>query len=173
MAILLYQWLLLLSSFFFSHPSINNISGIPHPFFVSVTEINHNAADKNLEISCKIFTDDLESTLTKNYKVTVDLYKPRQKETDSLIASYIRKHLSIQLDGRPVTLEFVGYERENEVVWSYFQVPKTSAPKRVAIVNSILYDAFTDEINLMHVEVGGTRKSTKLNYPDTNASFEF
>ena len=29
-----------------------------HPIHVSVTEINHNAADKTLEVSVRIFTDD-------------------------------------------------------------------------------------------------------------------
>src|SRR5687768_6597088 len=48
-----------------------------HPFFVSTTEINHNAADKNLEISCRIFTDDFETTLTKAYQSKVDLFKPK------------------------------------------------------------------------------------------------
>ena len=39
-----------------------------HPIFVSVTEIEHNAKDKTLEISCKIFTDDFEKTLRLTYK---------------------------------------------------------------------------------------------------------
>ena len=39
-----------------------------HPFHVSVVEINHNATDKTLEISCKIFTDDFEKVLAQNYK---------------------------------------------------------------------------------------------------------
>jgi hypothetical protein len=38
-----------------------------------VTEINHNAADQTLEISCKLFTDDFEKVLSKNYKVKADL----------------------------------------------------------------------------------------------------
>ena len=36
-----------------------------HPFYVSVTEINQNAAEKSLEISCKFFADDFEQTLEK------------------------------------------------------------------------------------------------------------
>jgi hypothetical protein len=40
-------------------------------------------------------------------------------------------------------------------------------------VNSILYEAYDKEINLMHVTVGGERKSTRLNYPDKEASFQF
>ena len=39
-----------------------------HPIFVSVTQIDHNATDKTLEISCKIFTDDFEQTLRQQNK---------------------------------------------------------------------------------------------------------
>ena len=34
-----------------------------HPFHVSGVEVNHNATDKTLEISCKIFTDDFEKEI--------------------------------------------------------------------------------------------------------------
>jgi Domain of unknown function (DUF6702) len=36
-----------------------------HPLYISVTEINHNAKDRILEVSCKIFTNDLETVLEK------------------------------------------------------------------------------------------------------------
>lgn len=62
MASSVYKWLLI--------PLICLLmAGKPtHPFHVSVIEINHNAADKTLEISCKIFTDDFEKILAKNYQ---------------------------------------------------------------------------------------------------------
>ena len=145
-----------------------------HPFYVSVTEINHNAADKNLEISCKIFTDDFETALSKSSGVKIDLFNPRNKQaTDKIVAEYIRKHLIIKLDNKPVTLEFVGFERENEAVWSYLQVGTSSGPKKIDISNDLLYESFSQQIHLMHVSVGGNRKSTKLNYPDSNTSFQF
>ena len=34
-----------------------------HPFFVSVTEINHNAKNHSVEVSCRMFYDDLERAL--------------------------------------------------------------------------------------------------------------
>lgn len=145
-----------------------------HPFYISVTEINHNATDKNLEISCKIFTDDFETALSKSSGVKPDLFNPKDKlAADKQITAYIKKHLVIKLDNKPVILEFVGFERENEAVWCYFQVPNTSPPKKVEINNDLLYDAFDQQINLMHISVGGNRKSTKLNHPDTSATFQF
>ncbi len=73
-----------------------------------------------------------------------------------------------------MTLEFVGFEKENDAVWSYFEVKHIStAPKKIEVVNSILYESYDKQMNLMHVSVGGNRKSTRLNYPDKEATFQF
>jgi hypothetical protein len=175
MVMLLYKWLLA-GALLFILPSFNLVPDktLRHPFYVSTTEINHNASDKNLEISCRIFTDDFEATLTKAYQSKVDLFKPKDTAAiDKFIFDYIKKHLVIRLDGKPVSFEFVGHEREEESVWSYLQVPNTPAPKKIEISNNILYDAFDQQINIMHVSVAGNRKSAKLNYPETAVKFEF
>ena len=175
MAVVLFKWcfIFLMTGMGYAGRE-NRKSSFNHPFFVSVTEINHNAGDKNLEISCKIFTDDFETALTKSTGSKIDLFNPRDKQlAEKQIAAYIKKHLIIKLDSKPVNLEFVGFERENEALWSYLQVANTSAPKKVEINNDLLYDAFDQQINLMHISVGGNRKSAKLNYPDASASFQF
>lgn len=176
MAILLYKWLF---TFFvagiISTTTIHSNKNVPvHPFFISVTEISHNAADKNIEISCKIFTDDLETALAKSNGTKIDLSNPGNKQAaEKQITAYLKKHLVIKLDSKAVALEFVGFERENEAIWSYLQVPNTVSPKKIEIMNDLLYEAFSEQINLMHVSVGGNRKSIKLNYPDATASFQF
>ena len=53
-----------------------------HPFHVSTTEINQNAKDKILEISCRIFTDDFESILEKNYKTQSRPYTSKRQGCD-------------------------------------------------------------------------------------------
>lgn len=145
-----------------------------HPFYVSVTEINHNAKDKILEISCKLFTNDLETVLEKNLHTKVDLSSPADKKAaEGYIAAYIIKNLQIKVDGKPVPLQFVGSEKEQEATWSYFQVNNMPSVKNIALTNSLLYDGFDKEINIMHVSVGGDRKSGKLEYPATAIAFEW
>jgi hypothetical protein len=145
-----------------------------HPFHVSVVEVNHNAADKTLEISCKIFTDDFEKVLAQNYKAKVDLINPPDKAAmDTLVKKYILSHLSISADGKPLILSYIGFERENEAVFGYVKADNIPSVKKIDIINKLMHDLFTDQLNLMHVIVGGNRKSTKLDYPDTNASFIF
>lgn len=175
MALTLYKWFFaVLFTGLVSKADSSNKAFCYHPFYVSVTEINYNAGDKTLEISCKIFTDDFEAALAKSTGVKVDLFNPKDKQAaDRSIAAYIKKHLVIKLDNKIASLEFVGFERENEAVWSYLQVSNTSVPKKVEINNDLLYELFTQQINLMHVSVGGNRKSTKLNYPDSHTTLQF
>ena len=145
-----------------------------HPLYVSVTEINHNAKDKTLEVSCKMFTNDFETTLEKSAHVKVDLSEPKDKKlADKLISDYVSRHLQLKVDGRAVVLHYIGSEKEADGTWSYFQVNEVPAVKKIDIMNNLLYDSFEQEINIMHVTVGGEKKSTRLNYPDVNTSVEF
>lgn len=145
-----------------------------HPVHVSVLEINHNASDKTVEISCKIFTDDFENVLRQNYKTKVDLINPPdRKAMDSLVQNYILSHLLIKADNKPLPLAYLGFERDQESVYAYIQAENIPFLKKMAISNNIMYDFFTDQINIMHVTVGGKRKSSKLDYPDTSLEISF
>jgi hypothetical protein len=145
-----------------------------HPFHVSTTEINYNAAEKTLEISCRIFTDDFESALNKQYNTKADFASAALKTNmDSLAKKYVQSHLQLKAEGKPVVMSYLGFEKENEAVYVYLQVDKVASAQKLEAVNSILHNLYDDQINIMHVIVGGNRKSSKLDYPATQAVFSF
>ena len=166
MASILYKWLIifLLTGFISTH----------HPIFVSVTEINHNAANKSLEISCKIFTDDLEQTLRQQNKIRIDLLNPASKQAmNVLVNNYIQKHLQLKADDKAVVLEFVGFEQQEEGIISYFEVKNMATVKKLDVTNTILYESRPQQMQIIHVMVNGERKSSHLDNPDEKASFQF
>ena len=179
MALLSFKWLFisLFSLFSFQtqeHSIADKDKESFHPFYVSVTEINHNAKEKTLEVSCKIFADDMEAVLKQNYKTKIDLVSPQQHEQiNKFIADYITKHLSFIADGKPVKLTYVGFEKESESVYCYFEVDNLPTLKKLDVNNSLLQDFNDTQINIMHVIVNGNRKSYKLDYPNKQASFTF
>lgn len=145
-----------------------------HPIYVSVTEIEHNAKDKTLEVSCKIFTDDFEKALRKAYNTQVDLQNDKIKPAmDKLVNDYVQKHLKINIDGRVVALKYIGFEKIDEGIYSYYEAPNINTIKKVVVSNNILFEYSKQQINLMHVTVGGKRTSAKLNNPESVAMFEF
>jgi hypothetical protein len=145
-----------------------------HPFHVSTTEINHNATDKSLEISCRIFTDDFESCLSKSFHTKADLSSPGMKTAmDTIVRKYLTQRLQIKTDGRLTAIKYLGFEKQDEAIYVYFEVDNIPSVKKVDVTDSILYDLYDDQLSIIHVIVGGNRKSTKLDYPKTVASFEF
>ena len=153
---------------------LNRTAKDVHPLHVSVTEINHNAAGKTLEITCKMFTDDFEKVLVQNYKTKVDLINPPDRPAmDKLVSDFVQKHVLLKIDNKQSQLSYIGYERDSEAVYSYFQVENIAVLKKLEISNTILHELFTDQINMMHIMVGGKRKSVKLDYPDKDFAISF
>lgn len=147
---------------------------LPHPFHVSVVEIQHNDREKTLEISCKIFTDDFERILAKNYQAKVDLINPPDKTAmDSLVKKYLLSHLAVQVNGKRVELSYLGFEHDKEAVYGYIEGVEVPVLNRIAVSTNMMYDQFDDQVNILHVMVKGQRKSTKLNFPETEAGIVF
>lgn len=145
-----------------------------HPFYISVTDVNHNAKDKSLEISCKIFFDDLEREVKMENKVSFDIIKPVDKsKVNALIADYIKKHLQIKVDGKLLTMNYIGYEIQEDAAWCYLEIPKVSKVGSIEINNNILFKLHSEQINMLNVTVNGQRQSTKLDAPTSRASFRF
>ena len=168
MAGFLFKWLLV-GGFLLNTPT-----PLTHPIYVSVTEIEHNAKEKTLEISCKIFTDDFEKTLRQQYNTHIDLLNSKEKAAmEKYVSGYVLKHLAVKADGKPVILHYLGYEQQEEGIVSFFQANNISSVKKIEVTDNILFEYKKEQLSLIHVIVNGDRKSTKLVNPEDKASFEF
>jgi hypothetical protein len=145
-----------------------------HPLHVSTTEINFNAKEKSLEISCRIFTDDFETALAKQFKTKVDLSKPAMhKAMDELVKKYLSTHLQYVVNGKSAAATYIGFEKDNEAINIYLEIDNVSALQNLSVINSILYDLYDDQMSILHVEKTGLRKSARTNYPNTGLAVSF
>jgi hypothetical protein len=148
--------------------------GLIHPFFVSMTDINYNGKEKELEISVRIFTDDLENTLRKYHSANIDILHPADiKQMNGFVNDYIEMHLQLNVNGSPVQISFLGYEQQSESIWSYFEVKNINNVQKLNITNSLLHDYNTNQVNMIHAKANDKEYTTKLDYPNTLASFSF
>lgn len=152
----------LLSSFFI----------LIHPFFVSVIDIKHNAKDKTIEISTKIFVDDLEAILKKNNNKTFDLSNTTLKsETNAVVAKYLQSKLQLTINGKPQTIKYIGYEIQKESVWIYAEVEDVTTLKKLSINCSLLYDYQEKQMNIFNIKANGGEKNYKLDFPKSTVEF--
>ncbi len=153
---------------------ITSFISIIHPFFVSVIDVNHNAKEKSLEISVRIFTDDLETVLKNQTHTSVDLTKATDKaKNDKLIAEYIHNKMQFKIDGKAIQLNYIGYEIQSESSWCYFEVINIPSFKKLDVNCNLLYEWQAQQMNIFHVKENGVEKSYKLDNPKTQAVFDF
>jgi hypothetical protein len=145
-------------------------SSLLHPLHLSSMDINYTTKPGTLEISCRLFTDDMEDALKKQFNVPTDLSVPaKHKAMDELLKKYIALHLKFQANGKPLALNYLGFEKDREAVIVYVESVPVKSLKKLEVYNTLMYDLFDDQTNIMHVVVNGKRKSDKLDYPEAKA----
>lgn len=145
-----------------------------HPYYVSVTEIEYKPVEKEVQIAGKLFIDDLESALQKEFTTKVEILNAAdKKKNEALLNTFFQKHLKISIDGKPAAFQLLGFDREEEAIWTYLVIKNVNRLKTATVFNDLLYAQRQDQINIIHFINNGNRKSHRLTYPDTQVTFSW
>ncbi len=135
-----------------------------HPYHVSVTEIKFKEEDKTLQISSRIFIDDLEEALmgfTKETKLDI-LKEENWDKVNTYLEDYMMMNLEVYDEKKRAEVNYVGAEIDNDVMWVYLEIEKVKKLRTLTITNSILLDTFEDQENIIHFRAFDKVKSTRL-----------
>ena len=139
-------------------------SWILHEFYVSLTEVRYNPRSGRLEVSIRVFPDDLDRALQEEHGIFTQLASELEApEADSLLGAYLLDHFSLELNGQPLELEYLGKEAEADAIWCYLESDSLSPPRTYQVVNSILVAHFPDQVNIVQVYQGAWNKGLLLN----------
>lgn len=129
------------------------ISGLFHPFHVSVTTIHYKADQKVVQVEQSIFLDDLEEalrTFSGNKKLNIT------EDDPAVINEWVKKYLydkfQIIVNGQALALTFVGNEIEldDNVMWCYWEAEKVKKFDAFRVMNVLLIETFNDQENIIH-----------------------
>ncbi|MEM9023088.1 MAG: DUF6702 family protein [Bacteroidota bacterium] len=127
-----------------------------HKFYVSMCQVDHNAQTQGLEVTLKLFTDDLEYALEQRHGEPLRLGTASENpETDRILVTYLRERLALKINDEPATFAFVGKEQEDDITWCYVEVTGQPSLASLEIRNQLLTDYFPDQTNILQVRVGG------------------
>ncbi|WP_036692720.1 DUF6702 family protein [Pedobacter glucosidilyticus] len=145
-----------------------------HPYYVSVTDIRQNPESKTIQISTKIFFDDLEKAIKEESGQDINILKPADKaELEILLATYLQKHFYIVANGKTMPASFLGFEIEGDAAWCYLETEKVTKINKLEVFNDVLFKQHDGQVNILNVIAGDTRTSTKLDNPKNRAFFSF
>ena len=142
--------ILLFTSSLILHPS-SLVSA--HTYHTSLTRMDYNAKEKNIEISVQLFIHDVLPMLERRLKKRVDIGKT--PETDAEIFKYLGENFVFQnKKGEAQKLKWVGKEFENDVVYVYLEIPFEESPEGAKLQNTIFFESFPEQTNLVVARFG-------------------
>jgi hypothetical protein len=145
-----------------------------HPLHVSVTEIKFDEKDKELEITSRIFLDDLETAIRQDLQQpTLDILQPKTSTADALIGAYWLKNISVLVDKKEAKVKYLGYEVEGDVVIIYSYAPGIKKLNQITISQQTITELFDDQSNIVHVTKAETTRSLRLSRQTTTDSILF
>ena len=134
-----------------------------HPFHVSICEIEFRNETKSLQVSQRIFIDDFKAGLKERFDIDLVLEDESTASfRDSLIQIYILENISILVDGKEKKRTYVGNEFEEDAIWCYLEYVGVKKLAVLEVKNTILFDTYDDQANIIHFSSGEYEKSIKL-----------
>ena len=140
---------------------------------MSVCEITFNKESSGLEISQRIFIDDLETALNNKYDQQLDLLNPTDRPLlRKLLNNYLTASIQISINERLKEFQFLGYELEEDGIWCYLEIQKIEKIDRLTINNEILMEEFDDQSNIIHFFDSEGVRSYRLTSSQRSQTFE-
>ena len=145
-----------------------------HAFHVAVTEIEYDGKSSQLEITHRIFIDDLEVALTEWSSEKIDILNPSDPaKLNELIGKYLSEKTSYILNEKEVEVKYLGSEREEAVMYCYQFVSDIKKVKSLKVSNTVLMETFDDQTNIVHVANNETNMSLKLSKNENSGEVSF
>jgi hypothetical protein len=144
-----------------------------HKFYVSIYQIEFAEDKKMVQITSRIFIDDLNAALEKKYGTRANFGEPAESTSDlTVLKKYVAENFLIRVNGRPEPLEFLSREYEANVIICYFRIKNISKIKSLQIKNTLLTEYVTEQQNIIQTKVYGKKKSVVLSADNTSADIE-
>lgn len=134
-----------------------------HKFYVALYQVNYAPEKKMLQITTRLFIDDLNNALEKKYQKKINLGSEKETEEDlNLFKKYFAEKFTIKVNGQIKPLLFLSKEMEGDVLICYFSCKDIHKINTLEIYNSIITDNNSEQQNIMHFNVSGVKNTLLL-----------
>ena len=134
-----------------------------HKFYVSIYQINFNQKKQMLEITSRIFIDDLNATLSKKYNIKTHIAEQTETPADfEIMKKYILGNFVIKINGQPKPITFLSKEQDGNVVVCYYNIKAVSKIKTLEVQNTCLLDLNSDQQNIIQTTIYGKKQDLLL-----------
>jgi hypothetical protein len=131
-----------------------------HPVHVSFTNVEYLKAKNEILVSFQLFTEDVELLFCHLYETELKISnKEEVQKFQEKIDQYFNHHFKLKQDDLDLKLENKDIKTTEEFTWFYYRIPlKEHLPEEITVQNTILFDLFFDQKNLLIIESDGNEQ---------------
>jgi hypothetical protein len=131
-----------------------------HKFYMAIFQVNYAPEKKMLQITSRIFVDDLNLALEKKYGKKAFLGTEKESSEDQLILKkYFTEQLIFKVNGQVKPVLFLSKEQEGDLLICYCRVTDISKLHSAEITNTLLTHWNSEQQNILHFTAFGEKKT--------------
>jgi hypothetical protein len=139
-----------------------------HPVHVSISSLEYDERGSELKLFLKVYADDLENDcrlLTDNPDLV--LYESVAGPDKNIIHNYLNGKIIVEINKVTLTGNIVSIDYDEEEVRINATYKIAGKVKNVRIVNKVMIDLFSDQVNLFILRIGDWEEGIKFT-PENN-----
>ena len=147
---------LVMSAALLGCPALRPAPAAAHKFYTSLAQVEYNAGEKTVEVTLRVFADDLERALTRRAGREVSL--ERTQDAGRLVLAYLRDTFEIRgRGGETKALKWVGMELRAGVAWLYVEAEMPEGLAGARLRDHVLFELFRGQVNTVSVRYPGAK----------------
>lgn len=124
---------------------------VAHPIHTSLAELVYDQSAKEIRISLRVYVDDLTKASARY---------SRAASVDSGMIAYARAYFGVvDRNGKVVSLASCGEQLVGDLMWLCFRAPARTTPSGFSVAHKVLFDLYSDQINLVQANYSGRKVS--------------
>ena len=144
-----------------------------HKYYVSTSLFEYKKSMNSLHVTIRVFEDDFINVLNKNYNKDLDLDSDlNESNIKQNISDYLMLNLHIYTKNQKLLFTYLGSEEKNDTTALYIEIENLRNPKSIQIKNTMLFDTFNDQQNIIHFKSSLLRKSFLLSKDSDTISID-
>ncbi len=134
-----------------------------HRFYAAIYQVNFVPQKKMVQITTRIFIDDLNEALKHQYaKKTFVGTNKETPEDIALMKKYLSEKFRLAVNGQPKPLNYLSNEIESNVIICYWNIKGISKVTSLRVENSVLTEIYADQQNIIQYDNNGARQNLLL-----------
>ena len=149
--------------YFFFIAVLCSFSFATHKFYTAIYQINFVPKKKMVQITARIFIDDINEALEKKFNRKSFLATEKETPEDLVcLKKYLAENFSLKINGQQKPMIFVSKEIEDTILICYLKCTDVSKINTIEVKNSIITEVHDEQQNIIQATINNQKSSLLL-----------